>query len=371
MKTTVISLRAGNYEQQDFCIPNLPLTVHHYFSHSLPLVSLLLRFTVEYTITGKGNAGWRAVVLQFFFDCVSSVCLCMMKKKKNGTTHCKNFPFMEMPWEVRVKTLSKLSAGDLKSVRLVCRAANDLVDKHRASIGPMRIKRLLFGQPWRLRGGPERFVAWNCASFVKCLKSCSHAEVTYVVMHSITLGPRAIRHIIEGLRRNHVRISGLIISRVTFNCNVELFVELLKAAEVSNLAIIARKLPLGFKESLLEHDFMRTANAYFIALFNSFETRDRVAELYADPPYTLKGAETFFKRLWRFNGKPVMHACFPILCERYHIELPGMCRLRSDDEGNVYVEFAHRISIRRVIRHGPPRCGEDVSKRRLLIASVD
>ncbi|RCN26697.1 hypothetical protein ANCCAN_27576, partial [Ancylostoma caninum] len=111
----------------------------------------------------------------------------------------------------------------------------------------------------------------------------------------VTLGPKSIKLIVEGLRRNRVRIAGCVFSCVRLNCNVEQFIELLKSAGTFNLAIIARKLPYGFKESLLKHDFMRTLNAFFIVVFDSFETRLNVAELYKDPPFTLKSAETFFQ----------------------------------------------------------------------------
>ncbi|KAL6732961.1 hypothetical protein Aduo_003663 [Ancylostoma duodenale] len=281
----------------------------------------------------------------------------------------KTFPFMEMPWEVKLNILSQLSARDLKPLRLVCHAVNDLVEKHRASLAPMRIKRLLFGNLWRFCAEPKRFVAWSCASFLKCLRSCSYAKVTCVVMHSITLGPRSIQLIIEGLRRNHVRISGCVISCVRLNCNVKQFVELLKSAGISNLAIIARKLPYGFKESVLKHDFMGTLSAFFIAVFDSFETRTSVAELYKDPPFTLKGAETFFTHLWRFDGIPRMHACFPIPYQNCQTELPGLCRLRCS-RGNVdFGEGVHRVSLTQETRNVVVD-GEERRERRLLLSSL-
>ncbi|CAJ0595134.1 unnamed protein product [Cylicocyclus nassatus] len=149
---------------------------------------------------------------------------------------------------------------------------NDIIEKNRAAIGPMLVKRIFVGQHSKFDGGPKRFIASKPSDLPKCLALCAHAYIEQIVFDAVSLDSTTVKLITDSLRQNHVHVKGMILYGVDVTCEVKLLVDLLRAAESSILFIINCKLDNELAGSLAHHKIIaEQLQSHFIGSFDCFE----------------------------------------------------------------------------------------------------
>ncbi|CAJ0595126.1 unnamed protein product [Cylicocyclus nassatus] len=192
-----------------------------------------------------------------------------------------SFPFLKLPPELCVRILKHLrqdgvaslwDRGQFRHFRLVCHAMNDIIEKHRATIGPMLVDRLFIGQHRTFNVGPKRFVVSDPTELPKCLDSCAHSYILQAVFYAVSLDSFTIKLITDSLRQNHIHVSGMIFYGVEFTCKANLLVDLFEAARCSSLFIIDCMLTNEVAEFLAHHQIIvEQLQTHFVGSSDSFE----------------------------------------------------------------------------------------------------
>ncbi|KAK5984187.1 F-box domain-containing protein [Trichostrongylus colubriformis] len=142
-----------------------------------------------------------------------------------------SFPFLELPYDLRLEVLRRMPVRDTLNFRLTCSTVNDLIERHRLSL-PRRIFEEIELHPLL---NDDTHMVYDEEQFVKRFKN---SEIGGLTISYLEVTPSFVSSLKQAVRRNRIRIQRLGVDYCRISTDATSFARLVEQMGVFELSIV-------------------------------------------------------------------------------------------------------------------------------------